>query len=60
MKLVKLFILCINQKKSLKQYTITSLSRYNEIEFNYKNGYTIFMNSENRKTSETQVKKVNH
>ena len=29
-------------KKSLKQYTITSLSRYNEIEFNYKNGYYIY------------------
>ena len=46
----KLLILCINQKKSLKKYTITKLSQQNRITFNYKNGY-----SENSKTSETHV-----
>ena len=42
MKSDKLFILCINQKKSLKKYTIKYLSQYNEIAFNYKNEYYIF------------------
>ena len=34
----KLFILCINQKKSLKKYTPTRLTQYNRTAFNYKNG----------------------
>ena len=47
MKSEKLFILCINQKKSLKMYTITQLNRYKEIAFNesafnYKNRYYIY------------------
>ena len=42
MKSDKLFILSINQKKLLKEYTITQLSQYNEIMFNYKNGYYIY------------------
>ena len=45
----KLFILCINQNKSLKKYTITksNLSSYKMD--------TIFMNSGNSKTSKTHV-----
>ena len=46
MKSGKLFIFCINQKKLLKKYTITSLSQCN-----YKMD-TILMYSENSKTSE--------
>ena len=45
MKLEKLFIYCISQKKLLKKYTITYFNQYKH-KMN-----TIFMNSENRKTS---------
>ena len=51
MKSGKLFILCINQSKLLKKYTITYLSRYNNI---IKTD-TIFITSENTKTSEPHV-----
>ena len=54
MKLGKLFILCINQKKSLKKYTITQLSQYNEIAFNYKNRCYIYK-LRNCKTSEPHI-----
>ena len=49
MKLGKLFILCINQNKSIKKYTITKLSQYN-IKMD-----TMFMNSENSKKSKPHV-----
>ena len=49
MKLGKLFILCINQNKSLKKYTIIKANL-----FNYKMD-TIFMNSENSKSSKAHV-----
>ena len=49
MKLGKLFIICINQNKSLKQYTIIY-----QIHQHIKMG-TIFMNSENSKTSKPHV-----
>ena len=45
----KLLILCINQKKLLKKYTIT----YSNLS-NYKMN-AIFMNSENSKTSEPHI-----
>ena len=48
MKLDKLFILCINQKKLLKKFTITVKNI--SIKMN-----TIFMNSENTKTSKPHV-----
>ena len=44
-----MFILCINQMKSLKTYTVTQLNLYR-----YKMN-TIFMNSENSKTSKPHV-----
>ena len=44
MKLDKLFILCIEQTKSLKKYMTTSYLNQ------YKIDTTIFMNSENTKT----------
>ena len=46
---IRLFILCINQMKSLKTYTVTQLNQYK-----YKMN-TIFMNSENCKTSKPHV-----
>ena len=46
---IRLFILCINQMKSLKTYTVTQLNQYK-----YKMN-TIFMNSENSKTSKPHV-----
>ena len=46
---IRLFILCINQMKSLKTYTVTQLNQYK-----YKMN-TIFMNSENSKTSKLHV-----
>ena len=49
MKSDKLFILCINQKKSQKKYTITIKS------VQIKTMGTVFMNSENSKTFEPQV-----
>ena len=50
MKSVKLFILCINQKKLLKKYTI-SYSRHYKMD-------TIFMNSENSKASMPHILKL--
>ena len=50
----KLFILCINQKKSLKKYTITQLSQYNEIALKYKNGCYIY-ELKNSQTSKPRV-----
>ena len=50
---IRLFILCINQMKSLKTYTVTQLNQYK-----YKMN-TIFMNSENSKTSKPHVLKLN-
>ena len=49
MKLGKLFILCINQNKSLKKYT-----KHNQIHPITKMD-TIFMNLENSKTSKPHV-----
>ena len=46
---IRLFILCINQMKSLKTYTVTQLNQYK-----YKMN-TIFMNSENSKTPKPHV-----
>ena len=46
---IRLFILCINQMKSLETYTVTQLNQYK-----YKMN-TIFMNSENSKTSKPHV-----
>ena len=46
---IRLFILCINQMKSLKTYAVTQLNQYK-----YKMN-TIFMNSENSKTSKPHV-----
>ena len=46
---IRLFILCINQMKSLKTYTVTQFNQYK-----YKMN-TIFMNSENSKTSKPHV-----
>ena len=46
---IRLFILCINQMKSLKTYTVTQLNQYK-----YKMN-TIFMNSENSKKSKPHV-----
>ena len=54
MRLDKLFILCINQKKSLKKHTITQLSQYNEIALKYKNGYYIY-ELKNSQTSKPRV-----
>ena len=50
MKSCKLFMLRINQKKLLKEYTIAYLSQYN-----YWKMDTMFINSENSKTSEPHV-----
>ena len=49
MKSDKLFILCVSQNKSLKKYTTTQSDL-----FIYKMN-TIFMNSENSKTSKPNV-----
>ena len=54
MKSGKLYILRNNQKKSLKKYTITQLSQYNEIGYIVKMD-TIFMNLKSRKTSKPHV-----
>ena len=53
MKSDKLFILCINQNKSLKKYTIIQLNQYK-----YKMD-TISMNSENGTTSKPHVSILN-
>ena len=50
MESCKLFMLRINQKKLLKEYTIAYLSQYN-----YWKMDTMFINSENSKTSEPHV-----
>ena len=51
MKSVKLFILCINQKKLLKKCITTSSDHYKKMD-------TIFMNSENSKTSNPHILKL--
>ena len=51
MKSDKLFIHCINQNKLFKKYTTTN-------EIFIKNGYYIYMNSENSKTSEPHILKL--
>ena len=48
----KLFIPCINQKKLLKKYINTNLKKKNK---KNKKMDTIFMNSENSKTSKPNV-----
>ena len=50
----KLLILCINQKKSLKKYTITWSNQYNEIAFICQNEYYIY-ELKNSKTSKPHV-----
>ena len=49
MKSGKLFILCISQNKSLKRYILYKYKKYM---------ITIFMNSENKKTSKPHVLKL--
>ena len=48
MKSDKLFILCINQKNFLKKHTITYINTIVKMD-------TIFMSSENSKTSKSRV-----
>ena len=50
----KLFILCINQNKLRKKYTITQSKQYNKVAFNYKNGCYIH-ELKNSQTSKVHV-----